>query len=116
MEIWKLLLKWSAPAPGNIGWDWRRPAHAGIVGAKVIWDALFAFVTEEALIRASSLAFTSVLSLVPLLTVGLRVMAFYGVSDATRQEFETMLARYLLPAQSRDVVNLILDAASQVTS
>jgi membrane protein len=85
------------------------------VGAKVIWDALFAFVTEEALIRASSLAFTSVLSLVPLLTVGLRVMNFYGVSQATRRQFEAMLAQYLLPAQSRDVVNLVLEAASQVT-
>ena len=49
------------------------------------------------------LAFTSVLSLVPLITVGLRVMNFYGVSETTRQEFEGVLAQYLLPAQSRDV-------------
>ena len=81
----------------------------------MVWDALFAFVTEEALIRASSLAFTSVLSLVPLMTVGLRVMNFYGVSAATREQLEDVLAQYLLPAQSRDVVNLMLQAASQVT-
>ena len=81
----------------------------------MVWDALFAFVTEEALIRASSLAFTTVLALVPLITVGLRVMSFYGVSESTRKEFEDVLAQYLLPAQSRDVANLMLQAASQVT-
>ena len=115
MEFWKLLLQWSAPDPAQAGWSWRRPVHRGILAAEVVWDALFAFVTEEALIRASSLAFTSVLALVPLMTVGLRVMNFYGVSDATRDQFEAVLAQYLLPAQSRDVVDLMLQAASQVT-
>ncbi len=115
MEFWKLLLQWSAPDPTHTGWSWRGPLHRGIRGAQVVWDALFAFVTEEALIRASSLAFTSVLALVPLMTVGLRVMNFYGVSEATRADFEAMLAQYLLPAQSRDVVNLMLQAAAQVT-
>jgi membrane protein len=115
MEFWKLLLQWSAPDPGPAGWSWRRPLHRGIRAAQVVWDALFAFVTEEALIRASSLAFTSVLALVPLMTVGLRVMNFYGVSESTRADFEAMLAQYLLPAQSRDVVNLMLQAAAQVT-
>jgi membrane protein len=115
MEFWKLLLQWSAPDPARVGWSWLRALHRCIRGAQVVWDALFAFVTEEALIRASSLAFTSVLALVPLITVGLRVMNFYGVSEATRQEFEGVLAQYLLPAQSRDVANLMLQAASQVT-
>ena len=115
MEIWKLLLHWSAPTAQDTRWHWRRPLYRAILGAQVVWDALFAFVTEEALIRASSLAFTSVLALVPLMTVGLRVMNFYGVSDATRDQFEAVLAQYLLPAQSRDVVNLMLQAASQVT-
>jgi len=116
MNIWNVLLQWFEPAPEHSAWNWRRPLHGAIVGAHVAWDALFAFVTEEALIRASSLAFTSVLSLVPLLTVGLRVMNFYGVSAATREQLESVLAQYLLPAQSRDVVNLVLEAASQVTA
>ena len=115
MEFWKLLLQWSAPDPAHVDWSWRRLVHRGILAAQVVWDALFAFVTEEALIRASSLAFTSVLALVPLMTVALRVMNFYGVSEATREQFEAVLAQYLLPAQSRDVVNLMLSAASQVT-
>ena len=115
MEFWKLLLQWSAPDPAQSAWSWRHPVHRLVVAAQVVWDALFAFVTEEALIRASSLAFTSVLALVPLMTVGLRVMNFYGVSEATREQFEDVLAQYLLPAQSRDVVNLMLEAASQVT-
>ena len=91
MEIWKLLLRWSAPTAQDARWHWRRPLHHVIQGAEVVWDALFAFVTEEALIRASSLAFTSVLALVPLMTVGLRVMNFYGVSEATRAQFEGVL-------------------------
>ena len=115
MDFWKLLLQWSAPDPSQSTWSWRRPLHRGVLAAEVVWDALFAFVTEEALIRASSLAFTSVLSLVPLMTVALRVMNFYGVSATTRDAFEGVLAQYLLPAQSRDVVNLMLSAASQVT-
>jgi membrane protein len=115
MNIWALLLHWFDPGPEHSFWNWRRPLHRLVVAARVVWDALFAFVTEEALIRASSLAFTSVLALVPLLTVGLRVMNFYGVSQATRDELEAELAQYLLPAQSRDVVNLILEATTQVT-
>jgi membrane protein len=115
MRIWKLLLDWSAPTAQDARWHWRRPLHHVIQAGQVVGDALFAFVTEEALIRASSLAFTSVLALVPLMTVGLRVMNFYGVSESTREQFENMLAQYLLPAQSRDVVNLVLQAASQVT-
>ena len=108
----------SSPGPHEAAqprWTWRRALDGLLVAARVVWDALFAFVTEEALIRASSLAFTSVLSLVPLLTVGLRVMNFYGVSQATREELEGVLAQYLLPAQSRDVANMMLDAAAQVT-
>ena len=116
MNIWNVLLQWFEPGPEHSAWNWRRPLHGAIVGARVAWDALFAFVTEEALIRASSLAFTSILSLVPLLTVGLRVMKFYGVSATTREQLESVLAQYLLPAQSRDVVNLVLEAASQVTA
>ncbi len=115
MDPWTLLLQATTEDPHAQGWTWRRPAHRLVLAAQVVWDALFAFVTEEALIRASSLAFTSVLALVPLMTVGLRVMNFYGVSEATRAEFEGVLAQYLLPAQSRDVVNLMLSAASQVT-
>ncbi len=115
MDLWTRLLQSTRPEPVDSRGHWRFPLHRAVLAAKVVWDALFAFVTEEALIRASSLAFTSVLSLVPLMTVGLRVMNFYGVSQSTRDDFEAVLARYLLPAQSRDVVDLMLTASSQVT-
>jgi membrane protein len=82
---------------------------------RVLWSASFAFINEEALIRASSLAFTSLLSLVPLLTFGLRIMNFYGVSPGTREEMEAVFARYLLPTQSREIVALVVKAASEVT-
>jgi membrane protein len=115
MDLWTLLLQWTRPEPTDGRRHWRHPLHRTVLAAQVVWDALFAFVTEEALIRASSLAFTTVLSLVPLITVGLRVMKFYGVSQDTRDQFEAVLAQYLLPAQSRDVVDLVLGASSQVT-
>lgn len=82
---------------------------------RVLWNAACAFFTEEALIRASSLAFTTLISIVPLLTVGLHIMNFYGVSAETRLELEGVLAQYLLPSQSRDVVALVASAASDVT-
>ncbi|MGN6528196.1 MAG: hypothetical protein ACTHL8_17540 [Burkholderiaceae bacterium] len=43
MEIWKLLPRWSAPLPGHPDAGWRRPLHAGVVGAKVVLDALSAY-------------------------------------------------------------------------
>lgn len=82
---------------------------------RVLWNATFAFVSEEALIRASSLAFTTLVSLVPLLTVGLHIMNFYGISAATRTEMEAVLAQYLLPTQSGAIVALVANAASDVT-
>lgn len=81
----------------------------------ILWDAAFAFFNEEALIRASSLAFTTVLSIVPLLTVVLSIMNFYGISHDSIMEMETVFAQYLLPSQSRDVVQLIANSASDVT-
>jgi membrane protein len=83
--------------------------------AHVLWNAAFAFFNEEALIRASSLAFTTLVSLVPLMTVALRIMNFYGISDETRTEMEAVLAQYLLPSQSRNVIALVAEAASEVT-
>jgi membrane protein len=83
--------------------------------AKVLWSAAFAFVTEEALIRASSLAFTTVISLVPLLTIALRLMNFYGVSSETRLFMEHVVAQYFLPERTRDIVALVFNAANSVT-
>lgn len=82
---------------------------------RVLWSATFAFFSEEALIRAGSLAFTTLVSIVPLLTFGLRVMNFYGVSPGTREEMEAVFAQYLLPTQSRDIVPIVAHAASEVT-
>jgi membrane protein len=83
--------------------------------SKVLWSAAFAFVTEEALIRASSLAFTTVISLVPLLTIALRLMNFYGVSGETQLFMEHVVAQYFLPERTRDIVALVFNAANSVT-
>ena len=85
------------------------------LSTKVIWSAAFAFATEEALIRASSLAFTTLISLVPLLTIALRLMNFYGVSEETRLFMEQVLAQYFLPMRSRDIVAMVFNAANAVT-
>jgi membrane protein len=82
---------------------------------RILWDAAFAFFNEEALIRASSLAFTTLVSMVPFLTVALSIMNFYGISHESRLELETVLAQYLLPSQSRNIVSFIANAASEVT-
>jgi membrane protein len=82
----------------------------------ILWDAAFAFFNEEALIRASSLAFTTLLSIIPLLTVVLSIMNFYGISYESIAEIETVFAQYLLPSQSRNIVAFIANAASDVTN
>jgi len=83
---------------------------------KILWDSAFAFFNEEALIRASSLAFTTLLSIVPLLTVVLSIMNFYNISYESIVEMENIFAHYLLPSQSRNAVALIANAASDVTN
>jgi len=102
------LLKPTLPLAFKVG-------GAVALAARVLWRAAFAFLNEEALIRASSLAFTTLFSLIPLLTVGLSIMNFYGVSLGTLTELEHVLAQYLLPSQSRHVVTVVANAAEQVT-
>jgi len=86
-----------------------------VTTSRVLWDAAFAFFSEEALIRASSLAFTTLLTIVPMLAVGLHIMNFYGVSSGTRSELEDVLAQYFLPSQSRDIVAMVASAAKDIT-
>jgi len=86
-----------------------------ITAAKVLWNAALDFFADEAFFRASSLAFTTLLSIVPLITVALRVMSFYGVSEETQLQMETVLAQYLLPSHSRNVVTMFADSASTIT-
>jgi membrane protein len=81
----------------------------------VFWTATYAFFHEEALDRASSLAFATLLSIVPLLTVVLMIMNFYGISADAQKEMELALAQYILPSQSRDVVSFVVSTASDVT-
>ena len=83
--------------------------------ALILWDAALAFFNEEALIRAGSLAFTTLLSLVPLLTMALRFMHFYGVSAETQASLEATLAQYFLPSQSKDMVALLGQTSASVT-
>lgn len=93
-----------------------RQVQSGIYTTiKILWDSASAFFNEEALIRAGSLAFTTLLSIIPLLTVVLSIMNFYGISYASIVEMETVFAQYLLPSQSRNVVAVIANAASDVT-
>jgi membrane protein len=108
--ITRLMIAWTLAATLAV-----RTKSLVITTARVLWNAAFAFFNEEALIRASSLAFTTLVSIVPLLTVGLRIMNFYGVDTGTRAEMEAVLAQYLLPSQSRDVVALVANAATDVT-
>lgn len=88
--------------------------HVGLA-FRVLRSATYAFRTEEAFIRASSLAFTTLLCIVPLLTVCLRIMNFYGMSEDDRTQLESVISRYLMPTQSRDVIAMVADAASKVT-
>jgi len=92
-----------------------RAKNALETAVRILWNAALAFFNDEALVRASSLAFTTLVSLVPLMTVALHIMNFYGVSAGTKGELEAVLAQYLLPSQSRNVVAIVASTASEVT-
>ena len=108
LPAWKQTLSWGIHAT--------RAVNRGVLSTvMVLWRAAFAFFTEEALIRASSLAFTTLISLVPLVTVALSVMNISDVSQESKAHFEVVLAQYFLPAQSREIVTLIFDAADDIS-
>lgn len=86
-----------------------------VTAAQVLWNAALAFFSDEALTRAGSLAFTTLLSLIPLTTVALRIMSFYDVSPETQTQMEMVLAQYLLPSHSRNVVTVFAEYASTIT-
>lgn len=92
-----------------------RIRHTMVKTVLVLWRSAFAFFTDDAFMRAGSLSFTTLLSIVPLLTVGLSIMNFSGVSASTRNDLEAVLAQYLLPSQSRNVMTIVANAASDVT-
>lgn len=68
---------------------------------------------------ASSLAYTSLLSLVPLLAIGLAVLAAFPVFDTVRGELQDMLFRYVVPsvgAQLQDYVAVFVRNAGKLTA
>ena len=60
---------------------------------------------------ASALAFTTLLSLVPLMTVGFAILAVFPAFDAWRGQVESLLYTNLIPATS-DVVSSYLQEFS----
>ncbi|MBT4107173.1 MAG: YihY family inner membrane protein, partial [Proteobacteria bacterium] len=60
---------------------------------------------------AAALAFTTLLSLVPLMTVGFAILAVFPAFDAWRDQVESLLYTNLIPATS-DVVSSYLQEFS----
>ncbi|PKU26078.1 YihY family inner membrane protein [Telmatospirillum siberiense] len=65
------------------------------------------FRADGAFDMASSLAYTSLLSLVPLLAIGLAVLAAFPVFDAVRDNLQATLFRYVVPSVGEQVQGYI---------
>jgi len=61
------------------------------------------FRADGAFNMASSLSYTSLLSLVPLLAIGLAVLAAFPVFDAIRDDLQATLFRYVVPEVGEQV-------------
>jgi membrane protein len=74
---------------------------------------------DGALSMASSLSYTSLLSLVPLLAIGLAILAAFPVFDRIRGELQASIFRYVVPQvgeQVQQYVNTFVGNAGKLTA
>ena len=77
------------------------------------------FHADAALDMASSLAYTSLLSLVPLLAIGLAVLAAFPVFDSVREQLQVVIFQYFVPQvgeQVRQYAGAFVENAGRLTA
>lgn len=76
-------------------------------GARFVWTVERRFRADDALMMAASLSYTSLLSLVPLLSIALAVLAAIPAFEVVRGELEGTLIRMLVPEVGQQVRHII---------
>jgi membrane protein len=70
---------------------------------RVAWTVIQRFRHDDAAVLAAALAYTSLLSLVPLLTIGLAIIAAFPAFEPIRGELQSSLMRTLVPEVGQQV-------------
>lgn len=77
------------------------------------------FTADDALIRAAALSYTSLLSLVPLLAIGLAILAAFPAFESARTQMQNVLVGNLVPdvgQQVREMIDGFVSNAGNLTA
>jgi membrane protein len=86
---------------------------------RVAWTVIQRFRHDDAAVMAAALSYTSLLSLVPLLTIGLAIIAAFPAFEPIRGELQSSLVRTLVPEvgqQVREAVAGLIGNAGNLTA
>lgn len=91
--------------------------------ARRLWDFLYRverrFTGDDALNKAAALSYTSLLSLVPLLAIGLAILAAFPAFESARAQLQRALVGNLVPEvgkQVRDTIDGFVSNAGNLTA
>ena len=82
---------------------WRVPPRLSRLNTRLIyllrfcWIVVRGFIEDNCLLRAQALAYTTAISLVPLLAVAFSIVKGFGGVEGTKDKFESKLATVLVP-------------------
>lgn len=100
----------------------RKPAGAGVRikrAGQFIITVEKRFRADDALMMAAALSYTSLLSLVPLLTIALAILAAFPTFEPIRHQLQTTLVGALVPdvgAQVRQIIDGLIGNAGNLTA
>ena len=93
---------------------WERAAVRFIQFVQATWSQL---ATDKVIIRASGLAYSSLLAAVPLVAVGFALFSAFGAFDDVKQKVQDFLFTQFLPTSQDEIVvyfNQFADGASKM--
>nr|WP_231852206.1 YihY family inner membrane protein [Legionella micdadei] len=85
-------------------------------GARFIRFVAVHFINDDCTYRASALAFTSLLAVIPLMTVGLAILSSYPVFQNLSGPVQDFIFENFVPATGKAVQNYLRQFASQVSN
>jgi membrane protein len=100
----------------RLGGMWRKLSSPFRTLSKVIWKTVHQMHAADAQILAGSLAFTTVISLVPLLAVSMSVFMAYGGLESLLQKVEPFILQNFVEASGAEFSRALRRAIQQVHS
>ncbi|KTD33274.1 ribonuclease BN [Legionella nautarum] len=85
-------------------------------GARFIRFVIVHFINDDCTYRASALAFTSLLAVIPLMTVGLAILSSYPVFQHLSETVQDFIFENFVPATGKAVQNYLHQFTTQVSN